>query len=83
MKRHESDQSLSELGLFASPAGGRLLMQPWHKAVRLAVYTALWLAFFLPAEIRYRRGLGVPRCLHVLVFVTGMLFSVVLVETFS
>ena len=57
-------------------------MQPWQKAVRLTVYTALWLAFFLPAEIRHRRGLGVPRSLHVLVFVTGLLLSVVLVETF-
>ena len=58
-------------------------MQPWQKAVRLTVYTALWLAFFLPAEIRYRRGLGVSRSLRVLVFVTGLMLSVVLVETFS
>ena len=69
--------------LSASSAGGGKLMQPWHKAVRLTVYTALWLAFFLPAELRYRRGLGVPRSLHVLVFVTGLMLSVVLVETFS
>ena len=57
-------------------------MQPWQRAVRITVYTALWLAFFLSAELRYRRGLGVPRSLHVLVFVTGLMLSVVLVETF-
>ena len=57
-------------------------MQPWHNAVRLTVYTALWLAFFLAAEIRYRRGVRVPKSLHLLVFVTGLLLSVVLVETF-
>ena len=82
MIRDESDQSLRQLGLFASSVGGRQLMQPWHKAVRLTVYTALWLAFFLPAELRYRRGLGVPRSLYMLVFVTGLMLSVVLVETF-
>ena len=58
-------------------------MQSWHKAVRLTVYTVLWLTFFLLAELRYRRGLGVPRGVHMLVFVTGVMPSVVLVETFS
>lgn len=57
-------------------------MPPWHKAVRLTVYTILWLALSVAAEIRYRRGLGVPRSLNVLVFVTGLMLSVVLVETF-
>lgn len=82
MIRDESDQSLCRLGLFALSSGERRLMQPWHKAVRLTVYTAVWLAFFLPAELRYRRGLGVPRSLHALVFVTGLMLSVVLAETF-
>ena len=80
--RRESDQSLRQLGLFALSFGDRRQMKTWHKAVRLTVYTAVWLAFFLPAEIRYRRGAGVPRSFHVLIFVTGLMLSVVIVETF-
>ena len=82
MIRDESYQSLRQLGFSASSAGGRQLMQPLHKAVRLTVYTGHWLSAFLPAERRYRRGLGVPRSLQVLVFVSGLMLSVVLVETF-
>ena len=45
------------------------------------MYTALWVAFFLPAETRHRRGLGVSRSWHVLALVTGLMLSVVLVES--
>ena len=50
MIRDESDQSLRRLGFSESLAGGRLLMQRWHKAVRLTVYTVLWLGFSFPQK---------------------------------
>ena len=47
-----------------------------HKAYRIAVYVALWLVFFIPMEIRRRRGKKNPPWLHVLLIVAGLLLAV-------
>jgi hypothetical protein len=54
----------------------------WQKAVRVATYASLWLAVFLPAEIRWRRGATVPPWLKYLIYVSGAMLSVALAETF-
>jgi hypothetical protein len=54
----------------------------WQKAVRVATYVCLWLVFFIPAEMQYRRGAVVPRWLKYLIWVSGLMLSVALTETF-
>jgi hypothetical protein len=51
-----------------------------HKAVRLAVYLGLWLLVFVPAIVRNHRGKKVPAWWHFLIYVTGLMLSVAMVE---